>query len=81
MKRKQRGWWIGGKLVKGKWTWADGTPMDYQNFPILASESFVGSSGARITNYVAIFKDRGAYNWGYLSPRDVSRMGFICELD
>ena len=81
VKRGQRGWWIGGKLVQGEWQWADGTQMQYQNFPPLEGETGLTSSAANVVNYVGIFYDYGVYNWGYLSPRDVSNMGVICEID
>ena len=55
--------------------------MQYQNFPPLEGETGLTSSAGNVVNYVGIFYDYGVYNWGYLSPRDVSNMGVICEID
>jgi hypothetical protein len=67
VKRGQRGWWIGGKLVQGEWQWADGTQMQYQNFPPLEGETGLTSSAANVVNYVGIFYDYGCIT-GVICP-------------
>ncbi|XP_063408330.1 uncharacterized protein LOC134691701 [Mytilus trossulus] len=83
------GWYIGAKYVNGEWRMADGSPMWYTNFPKYVQEAFMMSDSpsdtARITNFAAIFYDVTAngyetYNWGYVSPRDRSKLGTICEI-
>ncbi|XP_034311764.2 uncharacterized protein [Magallana gigas] len=68
------GWFIGGKYSNGRWTWSDGSPMIYQNFP--GGNGFT-SMAQGVTNYAFIMK-RG-YEWGYVSPLGTQRMGYICE--
>nr|XP_019924504.1 uncharacterized protein LOC109619255 [Crassostrea gigas] len=68
------GWFIGGKYSNGRWTWSDGSPMVYQNFP--GSNRF-NARAQEVTNYAFIMK-RG-YQWGYVSPFGTQRMGYICE--
>nr|XP_022326718.1 uncharacterized protein LOC111126403 [Crassostrea virginica] len=73
------GWFIGGKSENGRWTWADGSRMVYQNFPpspptTLARDNFPQSV---VVNYAVIFK--GDFQWGYVAPRPAPRMGYICE--
>ncbi|KAJ8307530.1 hypothetical protein KUTeg_015614 [Tegillarca granosa] len=75
--RGQDGWYIGGRYNNGEWRWADGSPMDYSNFPYLRAE------GGRITLFAGIFRDerigKNTYSWGYLTRRSNNKMGFICE--
>ncbi|CAG2209425.1 CD206 [Mytilus edulis] len=89
-KKTGDGWYIGAKYVDGEWRMADGSPMWYTNFPkyhVLTEsiQSLYTTSVQRITNYAAIFYDVSAhgyetYNWGYMSPRDRSKLGSICKL-
>ncbi|VDI41463.1 Hypothetical predicted protein [Mytilus galloprovincialis] len=86
------GWYIGAKYVDGEWRMVDGSPMWYANFPkyhvlteSVEMQSLETPNVQRITNYAAIFYDVSAhgyetYNWGYMSPRDRSKLGSICEL-
>ncbi|XP_052689585.1 uncharacterized protein LOC128167739 isoform X2 [Crassostrea angulata] len=68
------GWFIGGKYSNGRWTWSDGSPMVYQNFP--GGNRFT-SMAQDVTNYAFIMKN--GYAWGYVSPFGTQRMGYICE--
>lgn len=86
------GWYIGATYVDGEWRMVDGSPMWYTNFPkyhvqteSIEMQSLDTPNVQRITNYAAIFYDVSThgyetYNWGYMSPRDRSKLGSICEL-
>ena len=71
VKRGQRGWWIGGKLVQGEWQWADGTQMQYQNFLPLEGETGLTSSAANVVNYVVFSTTTGCIT-GVICPLEMS---------
>ena len=68
------GWFIGGIYRNGQWQWADGSRMDYQNFPPTGGFTF---SADDVTNYAFVMKN--GYQWGYVSPFGTQKMGYICE--
>ncbi|XP_061179509.1 uncharacterized protein LOC133188144 [Saccostrea echinata] len=70
------GWFIGGQSENGAWTWADGSEMIYNNFPIERTSS-IGIPQTVVRNFAVIFKSD--LQWGYVAPRPTPRMGYICE--
>ena len=76
MAQGQEGWYTGGQMQNGQWSWADGSPMSYNNFG-----NFGQMNGGQMNGnqYGAIMYNNGQYNWGY-APARGRRMGYICEL-
>ncbi|XP_034309127.2 uncharacterized protein [Magallana gigas] len=70
------GWFIGGKSENGVWKWADNSDMLFNNFPPVRS-SIPSLRRTIVINYAVIFKED--YQWGYVAPRPIPRMGYVCE--
>ncbi|XP_062608430.1 uncharacterized protein LOC134270248 [Saccostrea cucullata] len=70
------GWFIGGQSENGAWSWADGSEMIYNSFPIERSTSRIIPQTV-VRNFAVIFKSD--LQWGYIASRPTPRMGYICE--
>lgn len=62
------------KMASGKW--ADNSDMLFNNFPPVRS-SIPSLRRTIVINYAVIFKED--YQWGYVAPRPIPRMGYVCE--
>ncbi|XP_062608431.1 uncharacterized protein LOC134270249 [Saccostrea cucullata] len=71
------GWFIGGQSENGAWSWADGSEMIYNNFPIERSTRTGIIPQTVVKNFAVIFKSD--LQWGYVTSRPIPRMGYICE--